>query len=276
MPAPPSAKRVSVSDIKSKLLNPALTSQFQCWFNPPEMVINWVKQRAEAGLGNVYNPEFISLSCCEASLPGSSLATHENNSDYTGVTQRFAYRRLYDDRADFTFYVDHDYSIIYFFENWLSFIANEQNATGVDGGNFNYRMNYPDDYITSAIYINKFEKDYAGKSLNYRFINAYPISIISMPVSYDSSSLLKCTVSFTYIRYVLGSDTITQEKINNQTGSADPQFGTDWGTDPNIPTPKGYVSGPVGNNFGTSDIQTPTTFVNPANNFPNFNLGARA
>jgi hypothetical protein len=26
-------------------------------------------------------------------LPGSSLATHENNSDFTGVTEKFAYRR---------------------------------------------------------------------------------------------------------------------------------------------------------------------------------------
>ena len=270
MPAS-SAKKVSVSEIKSKLLNPALTSQFQCWFVPPPKVEGWINDRSKSGLGKPYDGEFISLSCCEASLPGSSLATHENNSDYTGVTQRFAYRRLYDDRADFTFYVDHDYSIIYFFENWLSFIANEQYATGVDSETFNYRMNYPENYIASEIYINKFEKDYAGKSLSYRFINAYPISIISMPVSYDSSSLLKCTVSFTYIRYVLGSDTITQEKNNNQTGFVDPQFGTDYGVDPNIPTPKGYVSGPVGNNFGVNpNIPTPTTFVNPNNNFPIF------
>lgn len=250
MPAP-SAKKVSVSDIKSKLLNPALTSQFQCWFNPPKSFedrdpknnnLTYLESRTNDGIGNGYNSELISLSCCEASLPGSSLATHENNSDYTGVTQRFAYRRLYDDRADFTFYVDHDYSIIYFFENWLGYITNEQKSQGLDTGNYHYRMNYPDKYITDSIYIKKFEKDYAGKSLSYRFINAYPISIISMPVSYDSSSLLKCTVSFTYIRYVLGSDTITQEKINNQTGSADPQFGTDWGTDPNIQTPKQFIS----------------------------------
>ena len=37
--------------------------------------------------------------------------------------------------------------------------------------------------------------------LTYTFINAFPLSIASMPVSYESSSLLKCTVSFTYSRY---------------------------------------------------------------------------
>jgi len=40
-------------------------------------------------------------------------------------------------------------------------------------------------------------------TLNYEFIGAYPISISSMPVSYEASSLLKCTVSMSYLRYVM-------------------------------------------------------------------------
>jgi hypothetical protein len=40
-------------------------------------------------------------------------------------------------------------------------------------------------------------------TLNYEFIGAYPISISSMQVSYESSSLLKCTVSMSYLRYVI-------------------------------------------------------------------------
>jgi hypothetical protein len=43
----------------------------------------------------------------------------------------------------------------------------------------------------------------SSKPLIYEFINSYPISITSMPVSYDSSSLLKCTVSLSYIRYLM-------------------------------------------------------------------------
>ena len=39
--------------------------------------------------------------------------------------------------------------------------------------------------------------------LQYKFVNAYPISINSIPVSYDTSQLLKCTVSFYYSRYVV-------------------------------------------------------------------------
>lgn len=210
MPAPNPNKKV-LSDLKASILNPALTSQFQCWFNPPPLVKDWDRNKASAGLGNGYDnigAEFYSISCSEASLPGSSLATHELNNDYSGVTERHVYRRQYDDRADFTFYVDHNYDIIYFFENWISFIVNEQftdqnGIPGIEKPNHFYRVSFPEDYQTE-IYIKKFEKDYTGRVLQYRFLKAYPISITSMPISYDTSQLLKCTVSFNYSRYIVG------------------------------------------------------------------------
>ena len=43
------------------------------------------------------------LSCSEASLPGSQLTTLEQTYDRTGVTEKFAYRRQFDDRIDLTF-----------------------------------------------------------------------------------------------------------------------------------------------------------------------------
>ena len=168
-----------------------------------------MNDRSAAGFdGAVYtdNQELIQLSCSEASLPGSSLATNEINNDYTGVTERHAYRRLYDDRADFTFYVDNNYYIIDYFENWIAFISGEDDLKTQGGRTFNHRVKFPDDYKTDNLYITKFERDYTGRILSYRFINAYPISINSMPVSYDSSQLLKCTVSFTYSRYVISRD----------------------------------------------------------------------
>ena len=225
MPAPSPTKKV-LSDLKASILNPALTSHFECTFNPPQSVRSWIKSRSVAGLGVPYdgNETLFTLSCSEASLPGSSLATHELNNDHTGVTERHVYRRQYDDRADFTFYVDHDYSIIYLFENWMSYIVNEQLAGSVENNNFFYRMNFPEgdgDPKTSnagyktTIYLKKFEKDYVGRVLQYRFINAYPISINSMPVSYDSSQLLKCTVSFNYSRYIVGGGEILNVDLNS-------------------------------------------------------------
>ena len=42
------------------------------------------------------------------------------------------------------------------------------------------------------------------QSLTYTFVKSYPIAVNSMPVSYDASNLLKCTVSMSYIRYFIG------------------------------------------------------------------------
>ncbi len=218
--AAPEVKSYKTSDIVRKLLNPALTSNYICAFAPPSSVTidgkgdsafaDFMKKRSGVGFGGaVYtnNQELIELSCSEASLPGSSLTTNEINNDYTGVTERHAYRRLYDDRADFTFYVDSNYYIIDYFENWIAFISGENDLGGQVGRTFNYRVKFPDDYKTDSLYIAKFEKNHIrndkGKALVYKFINAFPISINSMPISYDTSQLLKCTVSFTYSRYVI-------------------------------------------------------------------------
>jgi hypothetical protein len=67
---------------------------------------------------------------------------------------------------------------------------------------YHYRMNYPKEYRCEGLKIIKFEKN-RRNSLEYEFIGAYPISVSAMPVSYDSSSLLKCSVSMTYLRYVI-------------------------------------------------------------------------
>lgn len=197
---------VSVFEAKSRILQPSLTSHYLVQINPPKAVGDFVSQRASI------DPTTINLSCSEASLPGSSLATHEINNDYTGVTERHAYRRLYDEKADFTFYVDSNYTVIDLFEGWINYIVGEGSPRTTDsyrGSTQYYRMKYPDgtgnnDGYRTDIYITKFERENRrqGKKLVYEFIKAYPTNITSMPVSYDASNLLKCTVSFTYLRYV--------------------------------------------------------------------------
>ena len=213
----------TVSKIKSSLLQPALTSHYECFFDIPNTFPSsrqgTVKKFVEASVP--INTELLILSCSEATLPGSNIATHELNNDFTGVTQRHAYRRLYDDRSDFTFYVNNEYNQIRVFERWMQFITGEQEATAANLNTF-YRVAYPKSYKTT-IYITKFERtakpktgkgrqnetngsSYSSKKLYYSFFNAFPISITSMPVSYDSSSLLKCTISFTYDRYLCSPD----------------------------------------------------------------------
>jgi hypothetical protein len=204
-PSAPAPRKVPNFEVKQKLLRPALTSHFQCVFNPPD--VQEIRQYYLDG----QKGERITLLCSDASLPGSSVLTNEINDDYTGVTERLGYRRQYDNTTDFTFYVDYGtanggYNIIRLFEAWIRYAMGE--TSEAPDSNYYYRVRYPDEpkigYRTE-MFIQKFERDFLGNYLEYVFVRAFPIAITSMPVSYNASELLKCTVSFTYNRYVLRS-----------------------------------------------------------------------
>ena len=263
------AEKVSVDKIKAKLLRPALTSHFIVQIPKPEFPLKYL---SDNGISN-FDQEQLNLLCSEATLPGSSLATHENNSDFPGVTQKFAYRRLYDDRIDFTFYVNADnYLPIVYFESWIKFIVGESISEDKKSGklpalnsNYFYRVKYPEDYIAqSGLKVTKFERtskseksaNHEGATLTYNFVSAYPIAVTSMPVSYDASSLLKCTVSFSYIRYYIES-----LKGSTETEPATP------GSRTATRSPNGAADSPFTNpNFGEfgvnkTGIESPTTFL---------------
>ena len=98
------------------------------------------------------------------------------------------------------------YQPIRFFEDWMAFITNNgASDSELKDRSYNYRMRYPDDYMAKqGLVVRKFEREKTfGNLLEYEFVNAFPLAINSMPVSYDTSSLLKCTVSLSYVRYVL-------------------------------------------------------------------------
>lgn len=201
MGAPGKPVYYSVSDLKSRVLNIAQTSIYHVKFGVPTAVSSFVSASGRGVLsGNIPN---IELLCSEASLPGTSLATHDVNNDYHGVSEKMAYRRLYDDSLDLTFYVDRNYNVIEFFDGWVDYISglgSTFNRNEYKSPYVHYRMNYPNKY-KSDVYLVKYEKD-TGNVLNYNFVGAFPSSIISIPVSYEQSDLLKCTISFSYIRYV--------------------------------------------------------------------------
>ena len=198
------------------MLKPALTSHYEVFIQPPVPARNFIAPSTFPD--NI--TELLTLSCSDASLPGSTLSTHELNNDFTGVTQRHAYRRLYDDRIDFSFYVNQEYDQIRYFEAWMRFVVGEE-ITGSENPYKSYRVKYPKYYKSPAIYITKFERD-NRKKIFYSFFNAFPISVTSMPISYETSQLLKVTVSFSYDRYVASNVAIipsttqpTQSTANN-------------------------------------------------------------
>ena len=220
----PSVK--SIDDIKSSLLRPSLTSHFYVEFALPGTggsTSEFSEKLKTAGINfNVNKQDTLNLLCAEASLPGSSVATLEINNDRTGVTERHAHRRFFDDRIDFTFYVDvENYLPILFFETWMEYIsgAGTTDDNPRSAKEYVYRMNYADNYTADkGLKVLKFEKDYGkGKAigesnptwrptsqyLEYEFFRSFPIAINSMPVSYEAANLLKCTVSMNYIRYTV-------------------------------------------------------------------------
>ena len=204
-----------IKGLRTKILAPALTSHYEVKI--PRATAEQLSGNAKGSLNKILDPilgadgqENLNISCSETNLPGSSIATFEVKNDYAGVTERYAHRRMYDDRIDFTFYVDsNQYMAIRFFESWMKFVTGEA-GTRTDGDTreltnpgYHYRMNFPETYrCERGLKIIKFERNYQS-SLEYEFIGAYPISVSSMPVSYDSSNLLKCSVSMTYLRYVM-------------------------------------------------------------------------
>ena len=206
--ATPTPSKKTVADLKTNILNPALTSTYECTFVFPEKVKDWTN--SSSGIGNGITDDKISnisIACREASLPDTNLATHEQLNDFTGITERHAYRRQYSATSSFTFYVDTNYDSILLFENWIRFIVNEDASDStLSNPNYNYRVSFFDDY-KSDIFIRKFEKDYSTSATNleYKFLNAYPVSINTMPLNYDASQVLLCTVNFNFSRYIVNT-----------------------------------------------------------------------
>ena len=202
-------EKLTVSKIKSRLLNVAQSSLYRLTLQVPQTV------RDRLSLSS-FDYDNINLLCSEATLPGSSLTTHEVNNDYHGVTEKMAYRRMYDETIGLTFYVDRNYKVIELIEGWMDYISGIDDTKTYENPYVGYRMSYPKSYKNN-IYLTKFEKDHftrdfstsgststrtARTTLDYTFVQAFPLALTSIPVSYEASDVLKCSVSFNFIRYV--------------------------------------------------------------------------
>lgn len=290
-------KKYTMSQLKAKILQPSLTSHYQVQFPVPAKVMGYLGQRG-VNVSAFNLEDYVTVPCTEAALPGSRLATHELNDDYTGVTLRHAYRRLYDETASFTFYVDaQKYYVIRLFEGWMGYITLEGVTTAGNfinrdrfKDNYSHRVAFPNDYKTSDLSIIKFERDYqegiggltGSGSLTYSFTDAYPINVAAMPVSYDSSQLLKCTVDFNFSRYLI--DTANPPPVAPPTPPAPqpPQAPTPapTNTNPQTFTPNGsfVVTNEYYNNgiSGTNNNQQQSSGQNAQNatNFADFTDGS--
>jgi len=196
-------QRITMQDVKEKLGKLSITNQYQVNFSILKKTITDYLE--SIGIDNA--KDFLSrdagLLCSDASLPASAFATGEVKDNFMGIPQQFAHTRLYTD-IDFTFYVDEDYTMLKIFEGWMDYISSGADADGIQPGQrgFYRRFKYPNDYKCDTMSITKFEKN-LGRTLLYEFVNAFPKSITSLPVTYGAADILKVTVSFNYDRYIM-------------------------------------------------------------------------
>jgi len=212
-------QRLTVDKIVKDLLEPATTSFYQVSISDPKQLNeggeSFGTYLSKQGLGTLSNArgldptrrEKLQLFCSETTLPGSTLLTSNLDNDFTGVSEKYAHRRQFDEEISLTFYCDaKDYLPIRYFESWMSYMTNDTRDN--HNNTFYYRMKFPNKY-KGGLEITKFEKNLNSqdpvrgrtKPLTYTFIDVFPKTISSMPVTYDASDLLKCTVSFSYTRY---------------------------------------------------------------------------
>lgn len=178
-----------------KKFKPSLTSTFDVFI-----------RKEFSGVNN----EVINFSAYEAVIPGSSFELGQVFGDRQGVTEQYPTKRVYPP-VDVSFYVDSDYNVIKFFDTWMSEISVKSN---------NFRFNYPGgkEGCETDVIITKFEREFRGpktrlsssgtageiiepKQVRYLLRNAFPSNIISLPVSYSQSDVLRTTITFNYDYY---------------------------------------------------------------------------
>ena len=205
MPAAPGPKAFSMSDVKARMGRYASTNFYHIYLLAPGAVTG---HAGKYGGGSYQN--YIDIACIDASLPGSTFATHEATNDYMGITERHVYRRQFDGKLDFTFAIDREYTLVKFFEAWMGYIGGEASDgyRNYQAGR-GYRVPFISEYVSPAFKLIKYEKDAIARgikntsptALEYTFVNAFPISIASMPVSQGPTDLLTMTVTMDYQKY---------------------------------------------------------------------------
>ena len=255
-----------INMIRSRFQTVALDNKYQIFIEPNLDVYN---AAAAAGIEKRFIDEDLGLYVSDSVLPGSSFADIEVSGDRQGITERMPFKRIYDD-VTFSFMVDRDYKVMKFFEAWVQLINPLHGQVDGKANNQVMTLRYPKQY-KCTMSVAKFNKDYFHQGtytngmpnnsafLYYCFIRAWPLSISSTPVNYDSGSILKLNVTFRYERYVM--ENVTQGMIRSgwkgYSDSFDPWMGK---YDDLIKKSTSYSGGTSVNPSNSKDNPNPKTF----------------
>ena len=199
MPAP---RPRPISDFLPRFQNVAQTSQYLVKFALPYSrdssgLRSYLRRK---GVNDRFVVEDAGLLCSDAVLPGSALASLDTRGDYQGVIERMAHTRNFT-QINLEFYVDNEYKSMKFLEHWMEYVTGAN--TNLTSDAYHFTLNYPESYKSNETKIVKFERDY-NRFLEYRFIGLFPLALNSTRVSYQGSTVLKASASFSFDRYICG------------------------------------------------------------------------
>ena len=202
MPAP---RPRPISDFLPRFQNVAQTSQFLVKFALPfsrnsSGLRSFLRRK---GVNDRFVVEDAGLLCSDAVLPGSAMASIDTRGDYQGVIERMAHTRNFT-QINLEFYVDNEYKSMKFLEHWMEYITGSIRDPADD--TYFYQLHYPSEYKSNDTRIVKFERNYE-QFLEYRFIGLFPLALNSTRVSYNGSTVLKASATFSFDRYVCGEST---------------------------------------------------------------------
>lgn len=130
----------------------------------------------------------ITLFCESTSLPGQVISTTEHN--VMGEHREFPYKKNYDN-VSMSFYIDNNFEVKGFFDNWLNSVSNTQNKI----------ISYYKDYIAPTVLIEVLPMDSEVSTYSITLHEAYPKGISPIQLSADSRDIAKISVSLNYKYY---------------------------------------------------------------------------
>lgn len=161
-----------ISKVKSTGL--AKTNRYKVNITPP------VTMRPLMGSNRL-----VSLFCEEAALPGLNIATTEHN--VMGEHRQFPYMKNYDN-VSMSFYIDNDFEVKGFFDNWLRYISDDNSKI----------TNYYSDYISPTVEIDVLPMGSETPTHTVILHEAYPKAISNIALSASSRDVAKVTISMNY------------------------------------------------------------------------------
>lgn len=139
-------------------------------------------------IGSASDIRALTLQCESTDLPGRTFIT--NDVKTYGPLYKVPYQTQFD-TINFTFISTNDFSEKKLFDDWIGLIFSETT--------YNFRFANDVGYMTN-VYVTQFD-DAGEKIYRVQLIDAFPISISPMNVSWSNDGFHRLTVQFTYHKY---------------------------------------------------------------------------